>query len=70
MPNNCRRGGTFKNIGNDVYLTEDLAKFVYTTVISGKDINIETLKQEMEEENLVKTEINDSCDNTYQKAIY
>ena len=68
MPNNCKRGGTSNNLRNDVYLTEDQAKFVYKKVNAGKDINIETIKQEMEKEKLVKTEIANSSD-AYQKAI-
>ena len=49
LPNNCKRGGPFKNISNyDRYLTEDQAKFVYKKVNVGKDINTETMKQEME----------------------
>ena len=70
MPNNCKRGGTFKNIRNyDRYLTEDQGQFVYKKENAGKDINTETMKQEMEQEKSIKTEIHDSCDNTYQKAI-
>ena len=38
LPNNCKRGGTYKNIRNDEYLTEDQAKFVYERVNAGKDI--------------------------------
>ena len=38
-------------------------------VNAGKEINTETMKQEMEQENSIKTEIDDSCDNTYQKVI-
>ena len=69
MPDNCKSGGTYKNIRNDVYLTEDQAKFVYKKVNAGKNINNETIKQEMEQEMLVKTEIENSSDNIYQKAI-
>ena len=50
-------------------MTEDQAKFVYKKVNTGKDINTETIKQEMEQEKLVKTEIDNSCDNAYQKAL-
>ena len=38
-------------------------------VNAGKDINTETMKQEMEQERSIQTEIDESCDNTYQKAI-
>ena len=69
LPNNCKRGGTYKNIRNDVYLTEGQAKFVYKKVNAGKGINTETIKQEMEQEKLVETEIDNSSDNIYQKAI-
>ena len=70
MPNNCKRGGTFKNIRNyDRYLTEDQAQFVYKKVNAGKEISTETMKQELEQEKSTKTEIDDSCDKTYQKAI-
>ena len=36
---------------------------------AGKEINTMTMKQEMEQEKSIKTEIDDSCDNTYQKVI-
>ena len=65
MPSNYKRGGTYKNIRNDEYLTEDQAKFVYKRVNAGKGINTDTIKQEMEWEKLEKTEI----ENAYQKAI-
>ena len=65
MPCNCKRGGTYKNIKNDEYLTEDQAKFVYKKVNTRRDINTKTIKQEMEQEQLEKAEI----ENAYQKAI-
>ena len=34
-----------------------------------KKIYTKTMKQEMEQEKSIKTEIDDSCDNTYQKVI-
>ena len=46
-------------------MTEDQAKFVYKKVNKGKAIDTKAIKQEMEQERLVGTEI----DNTYQKAI-
>ena len=53
----------------DRYLTEDQVQFVYKKVNAGKEISTETIKQEMEQEKSIKTELDDSCDNTYQKAI-
>ena len=49
-------------------MTEDQARFVYKKVNVGKDINTETMKPEMEQ-GKGNTEMDDSCDNTYQKAI-
>ena len=46
-------------------MTEDQAKFVYKKVNAGKAIDANTIKQEMEQEKLVETEI----ENMYQKAI-
>ena len=71
FPSNCKIGGTFKNIRNygDRYLTEDKARYVHKKVNAGKEINTETMKQEMEQEKSIKSEIDDSCDNTYQKVI-
>ena len=46
-------------------MTEDQGKFVYKKVNTGKAIDTKAIKQEMEQENLVGTEI----ENTYQKAI-
>ena len=67
FPSTCKseRGGTYKNTWNDEYLTEDQAKFIYNRVNAGKDINTETIKQEMEQKKLEKAEI----ENAYQKAI-
>ena len=71
MPSNCKISGTFTNIRNygDRYLTEDQARYVYKKVNASKGINTETMKQEMEQEKSIKTEIDDSCDNTYQTVI-
>ena len=71
LPSNCKIGGTFMNIRNygDRYLTEDQARYVYKEVNVGKEINTETMKQEMKEEKSIKMEIDHSCDNTYQKVI-
>ena len=63
MPYNSKRGGTYKNIRNSEYLTEDQAKFIYKKVNTRGDINTETIKHEMEQEKLEKVE------NAYQKAI-
>ena len=57
-----------RNYG-DRYLTEDQVRYVYKKVNAGKEINTETMKQEMEQEKSIKTERDDSCDNTYQKVI-
>ena len=57
-----------RNYG-DRYLTEDQMRYVYKKVNAGKEINTETMKQEMEQEKSIKTEIDDNCDNTYQKVI-
>ena len=65
MPNESKTGGTFKNIKNDEYLTEDQAKSIYKRVNTGKGINTKVIQQEMDQEKLVGTEI----ENTYQKAI-
>ena len=47
------------------YLTEDQAKFVYKKVNTGKAVDTKAIKQEIEQEKLVGTDI----ENTYQKAI-
>ena len=60
---NNKKGGTFKNANK--YLTEEQAKFVYKKVNAGKAIDTSVIKQKMEQEKLVGTEI----ENTYQKAI-
>ena len=50
-------------------MTDDQAKYVYKKVNAGKEINTETMKQEMEQEKSIKTELDDSCYNTCQKTI-
>ena len=71
MPSTCKVGGTFTNIRyyGDRYLTEDQVRYVYKKVNAGKEIKTETMKQQMEQEKSIKTEIDGSCDNTYQKVI-
>ena len=66
LPCKCKSkgGGTFRNVKNDKYLTEDQAKFVYKRVNVRKGINTNIIQQEMKQEK-VGTEI----ENTYQKAI-
>ena len=64
MPNKSKRGGTFRNVKNDKYLTEDQAKFVYKRVNARKGINTKIIQQEMKQEK-VETEL----ENTYEKAI-
>ena len=46
-------------------MIEDQAKFVYKKINAGKAIDTKAIKQEMDQEKLVRTEI----ENTYQKAI-
>ena len=54
-------------------LTEDLARHVYKMVEINKMINIETMKQELEDDkvtrNRLKEEGNDTESNPYQMAI-
>ena len=57
-----------RNCG-DRYLTEDQVRYVHKKVNAGKEINTKTLMQEMEQEKSIKTEIDGSCDNTYQQVI-
>ena len=64
MPNKSKRGGTFRNIKNDKYLTEDQAKLVYKRVNAGKGINTKVIQHDMDKEKLVGTQI----ENTYQKV--
>ena len=66
MPNknNNKKGGTFRNVNGNKYLTENQAKFVYEMVNAGKEINTETLQHEMKQK---KVEFD--MENTYQKAI-
>ena len=60
----CKISGTFRNVKNDKYLTEDQAKFVYKRVNARKGIDTNIIQQGMKQEK-VGTEI----ENTYQKAI-
>ena len=66
MPNknNNKKGGTFRNVKGNKYLTEYQAIFVCEMVNAGKEINKETLQHEMKQK---KVEFD--IENTYQKAI-
>ena len=63
LPNKCKRGE--RNVKNDKYLTEYWVKFVYKRVNAGKGINTKIIQQEMKQEKLVETEI----ENIYQNTI-
>ena len=56
LPSNCKIGGTFTNIRNhgDRYLTEDQVRYVYKKVNASKEINTNTMKEEIEQEKVNK----------------
>ena len=58
MPNknNNKKGGTFRNVKGNKYLTENQAKFVYEMVHAGKEINTETLQHKMKQKNPTQME--------------
>ena len=52
-----------------VCLTEDQTRYVYKKVDQGNILNIETMKQEIEQEKLAKTETDKENENSYQKIV-
>ena len=70
MPLKINKGGPLRNVKYNKnpnvkhvkFLTEDKAEFICKEVNARRDINMKTIQQEMNSENLIET-------NTYKKAI-
>ena len=72
MPLNTKIGGQvkFNSSGNDKYLTEEQARYVYKKIESGSIINTDTLWQEIEQEQELSRKDNTSRDaNPYGELI-
>ena len=71
LPFNSKTGGDVKYIKDKdtTCLTEDQMRYKYEKVEQGNNLNIETMKQEIEQETVAKTETNRENDNPYQKVV-
>ena len=71
LPFDDRTGGKVRYIQNKdaTCLTEKQASYMYKKVERESSINTETMKQEIEQEKLAKTETDRENDNPYKKVI-
>ena len=71
LPLDSKTGGNIKYIKDKdaICLTEDQTRYMYKKVEQGNNLNIETMKQEIEQEKLAKTETKRENDNPYQKVV-
>ena len=60
LPFDSKTGGNVKYIKDKdaICLMEDQMRYMYNKVAQGNNLNIETIKQEIEQEKLAKTETN------------
>ena len=52
-----------------ICLLEEQTRYLYKKVEQGNNLNTETMKQEIEQEKLVKTETDRANENPYQKVV-
>ena len=71
LPFDSETGGKVKYIKNTdaKCLTKDQTRYVYKKVEQGSNLNIETMKQETEQENLAEIKANKESENPYQKVV-
>ena len=71
LPFDSKIGGNIKYIKDKdtICLTEDHPRYMYKKVEQGNNLNIETMKQGIEQENLAKTATNRGNENPYQKVV-
>ena len=72
LPLDSKKGGTVTYIknGKAICLTEDQTRYVYKKVEWGADLNTETMKQEMEQEEMTEMKPNEDNEaNPYEKVV-
>ena len=71
MPSNTKIGGSAKYIEDKetISLTKDQARHIYKKVQLEGIVNVDTIKQEMEEDKLSKDNIDDDKANPYHNII-
>ena len=70
LPFDSKTGGKVKYIKNkdSISLTEDQTRYIYKKVEQGSNLNIQTMKQEIEQEKLAEIKTNKENENPYQKV--
>ena len=71
LPLNSKKGGPLRYAKDRtaIGLTEEQMRYIYKKVESGSEINVDTMKQEIDNENLTATEIEEEEINLYQKVV-
>ena len=69
LPLDSKKGGNITYVKDAICLTEDQTKYIYKKVEQGRDLNTETMKQEMEEEKVTEIILNGENENPYQKVV-
>ena len=71
LPFDSKTRGKVKYIKNKgaICLTEDQTRYVHKKVEQGSNLNIETMKQEIEQEKLTEIKTNKENENPYQKVV-
>ena len=71
LPIEGKTGENMKYIKNKdaTCLMEDQTRYMYTKVEHGNNLNIETMKQEIEQEKLAKLETDKENENPYPKVV-
>ena len=70
MPLNSKKGGSVRYVKHrkGICLTEEQIRYIYKKVELGSEINVDTIKQEIDNENLTATKTEEEI-NLYQKVV-
>ena len=69
LPLDSKKGRNVTCIKDTVCLTEDQTRYIYKKVEQGGDLNTETMKQEIEQEQMTEMRPNGENENLYQKVV-
>ena len=69
LPLDSKKDGNITYVQDARCLTEDQTKYIYKKVEQGSDMNTETTKQDIEQEEMTGIRSNGENENLYQKVV-
>ena len=71
LPLNCKNGGSVRYVKDRkaICLTQEQTRYIYKKAESGSEIKVDTMQQDIDNENLTATMTEDKEINPYQKVV-